>query len=42
MKKYKIYYPDKKYNENDNILFLNFYTKEHMNIMQNYSNKNSD
>lgn len=39
MKKYKIYYPDKKYNENDNILFLNFYTKEHMNIMQNYSNK---
>lgn len=34
-----MYNPDKKYDKNDNILFLNFYTEEHINIMQKYSNK---
>jgi hypothetical protein len=39
MKKYKIYNPNKKYDKDDNILFLNFYTNKHLNILQNYSNK---
>ena len=39
MPKYKLYHPNKKYDKNDNILFLNFYTNGHLNIIQNYSNK---
>ena len=39
MPKYKLYYSDKEYNEKDNILFVNFYTDEHLNIIQNYLNK---
>ena len=39
MPKYKLYYSDKEYNEKDNILFLNFYTDEHLNIIKNYLNK---
>ena len=39
MPKYKLYYSNKKYNEKDNILFINFYTDEHINIMKNYLNK---
>lgn len=39
MPKYKLYYPDKEYNEKDNILFVNFYTDEHLNILKDYSNK---
>jgi hypothetical protein len=39
MPKYKLYYSDKEYNEKDNILFVNFYTDEHLNIIKNYLNK---
>jgi hypothetical protein len=39
MLKYKLYYPNKEYNKKDNILFINFYTDKHINIMKNYLNK---
>jgi hypothetical protein len=39
MPKYKLYYSDKEYSEKDNILFVNYYTDEHLNIIQNYLNK---
>ena len=39
MPKYKLYYSDKEYNEKDNILFVNYYTEEHLNIIKNYLNK---
>ena len=39
MLKYKLYYSNKKYDEKDNILVINFYTDEHINIMKNYLNK---
>jgi len=45
MKKYKIYYPYKKYNKDDNILFINFHTNTdkdidiYINILKNYTNK---
>ena len=39
MPKYKLYYADKEYNEKDNILFVNYYTDEHLNIIKNYLNK---
>ena len=39
MLKYKFYNPNKEYNQNDNILFLNFYSDEHLNILKNYSKK---
>ena len=39
MKKYKIYYPYKKYNTDDNILFVNFHTVNDFEILKNYTNK---
>jgi hypothetical protein len=39
MSKYKLYNPNKEYDKKDNILFLNFYTDEHLNIIKKYSNK---
>jgi hypothetical protein len=39
MLKYKLYYSNKKYDKKDNILFINFYTDEHINIMKNYAYK---
>lgn len=36
MPKYKLYNPNKEYNKKDNILFFNFYTDEHINIMKKY------
>jgi hypothetical protein len=39
MPKYKLYYPNKEYNEKDNILFVNFYTDTDLNIIKNYLNK---
>ena len=39
MPKYKLYDSKKEYNEKDKILFVNFYTDEHLNIIQNYLNK---
>jgi hypothetical protein len=39
MPKYKLYTSNKKYEEKDNILFVNFYTDEHINIMKKYSHK---
>ena len=37
--KYKIYKPNKKYDKDDNILFINFYTTEHIEILKNYNKK---
>jgi len=39
MIKYKLYNPNKEYNENDNILFLNFYSDDELKILENYSKK---
>ena len=39
MHKYKLYNPNKKYDKKDNILFFDFYTDEHINIIKNYFNK---
>ena len=39
MLKYKLYYPNKKYDIKDNLLFINFYTDEHLNIIKKYSNR---
>jgi hypothetical protein len=39
MPKYKLYNPNKEYDKKDNILFLNFYTDEDINIMKKYCNK---
>jgi hypothetical protein len=39
MPKYKLYDPDLKYQKKDNILFLNFYSDEHINIMKKYYNR---
>jgi hypothetical protein len=39
MPKYKLYNPNKEYDKKDNILFFNFYTDEHINIIKKYSNK---
>jgi hypothetical protein len=39
MPKYKLYNPNKEYDKKDNILFLNFYTDEDINIMKKYFNK---
>jgi hypothetical protein len=34
MPKYKLYYPEKEYDEKDNILFVNFYTDTDLNIIK--------
>jgi hypothetical protein len=39
MKKYKIYSPNKKYDKDDNILFVNFYTNNDIEILKNYNKK---
>jgi hypothetical protein len=39
MPKYKLYNPNKEYDKRDNILFFNFYTDEHLNIIKKYINK---
>ena len=39
MPKYILYNPNKEYKKKDNILFINFYTDEHLNIIKNYVNK---
>jgi len=39
MIKYKLYNPNKEYNENDNILFLNFYSDDEIKIIKKYSKK---
>ena len=37
--KYKIYNPNKKYDKDDNILFINLYTTQHIEILNNYNKK---
>jgi len=39
MPKYKLYNPNKEYDKKDNLLFFNFYTDEHINIMKKYINR---
>ena len=36
MPKYKLYNPNKEYDKKDNILFFNFYTDEHINIIKKF------
>ena len=39
MKKYKIYSPDKKYEKDTKLLFINYFTNDDMNVIEKYSNK---